>query len=711
LKELFPKAIMHRIRKVETGGAVEMTDSCPECEAEGNAVDNLSVRLCGLAKFCTSSECKALGCEDVAKLIPGTTVRLVHSSELRAFQKFVTDFKRTSKKGNDNIESQLRKVLEPQNPCVASRVPRAKSARTLSTGESKRLSFLSSWTRPLLCKEHSLPIRAAVLDSPSGSTDIAGLRDRVAILDEGSYRSFVSQLAAVAVVMEPSKEALADTDTDEEVNVFLAEASDLLDSLDIDDCYPKSELVVHRSPVSPETQFTFASNHLGTTMAVCGGFCEDAACNEAFLEWENQEDLLGSSTVASARNGHGTAASDPIAVDSDIDDRKGSDTFILRVIEAEGDADNDAILMALDQYSGTPSADSTLRRSSRRKKARMPIGVLINEQNVEADICHNAAALRLLLFESLNGSFELNHRLQLAVAAPAPPSKEPITLDVEDSIASVAATSQVQPPKLVSIDFLRNESSLFELCHDGLPDNKAKDKDFSPKEHLILVRQSIKDESAKECCPEDHLMDFLIGLSNVLSKDAKQSDSNSDRKRKTRFQERGFTGTFLSSAPQPLSKATSTNGENNGSDGGTDKEDNIVTVSNESKEDGSEVRKKTRLSAVVELTDDSKESSPASSSSTKSSTAGDDNGAKRDGRDPSASPDENDNDNNDDAGDRVFQVVEVLLKNERGVNQSDAWDCADWAVSKYPEMRDISKLANNAYNKYRDRDRDNAGWY
>jgi hypothetical protein len=703
LKELFPKAIMHRIRKVETGGAVEVPDSCPECDAEGNAVDNLSVRLCGLAKFCTSCECKAMDCEGIAKLAPGTVVRLVHSSELTAFQKFVADFKRTNKKGKENLESQLTNILTPQNTCVVSRVPKVKSVRTLSTGEAKRLSLLSSWTRPLVCKEHSLPIRSAVLDSPSNATVVAGLRDRVVILDEGSYRSFVSQLAAVAVVMEPSKGALADTDTDEEVNVFLAEASDLLDSLDIDACYPKSELVIHRSSVSPETQFTVTSNILATRMAVCGGFCEDAACNEAFREWENQEGLLGSSAVASARNGLGTVANDPIAVDSDIDDRKGSDTFMLRVVEAEGGADDEAILMALDQYSGTPSEESALRRSSRRKKTRMPIGVLMNEHIVEADICHNAAAVRLLLFQSLNGSFELDHRLKLAVTAP------PITLDVEDSIASAAATSQVHPPKLVSIDFFRNESSLFELCHDGLPDISAKDKDFNPKEHLILVRQSAKDESAKECCPEDHLMDFLIGLSNVLSKDTKQSDSNGDRKRKTRFQERGFTGTFLSSASS-ASKVASNNGEK-GSDGETDKQDNIATVSNESKDDGSENRKKKRLSAVVELTDDSKDSSPASSSS----SAGSGNGSS-DGVEPSANQVENGNGNNSDPTDnRAMHVLDDLWRN-RGVNESDAWDSAAWAVSTYPEMTDISQLADNAYAKYLDErcsrstKRDNFRW-
>jgi hypothetical protein len=113
----------------------------------------------------------------------------------------------------------------------------------------------------------------------------------------------------------------------------------------------------------------------------------------------------------------------------------------------------------------------------------------------------------------------------------------------------------------------------------------------------------------------------------------------------------------------------------------------------------------------VELTDDSKDSSPASSSS----SAGSGNGSS-DGVEPSANQVENGNGNNSDPTDnRAMHVLDDLWRN-RGVNESDAWDSAAWAVSTYPEMTDISQLADNAYAKYLDErcsrstKRDNFRW-
>jgi hypothetical protein len=237
----------------------------------------------------------------------------------------------------------------------------------------------------------------------------------------------------------------------------------------------------------------------------------------------------------------GAAPDDPILIDVDMSVVSDSSKFTLTVLEAEPSASEWKIAESVTQYTGIPlmadndTSTSYTRRSSRRRRSRTFSGGLICEDTMQTDICNNVAALRLGLFETLSDSYDLGHRLFLVVT-PVDTKAEP----------DPGTTSSRPDPKIVPLDFSKNQSTILEVAEQALNGDISS---LVPKDSLVLVRQSLADESVDGV---DHatLMDELIGLSNATAKDPKEKQGRS------RTVERGFSGTLLSSGTSTNNSST-----------------------------------------------------------------------------------------------------------------------------------------------------------
>lgn len=223
-----------------------------------------------------------------------------------------------------------------------------------------------------------------------------------------------------------------------------------------------------------------------------------------------------------------------------IDDDAGSapnsgvqNCFQLRVFQVDSNATTfDDIHSSLSRCcngSGNQSPEESrggfVRRSSRKRKNRYPIGAIENEDTVRADLDRNIAATRLLLLEHCHSAtpFEVHHRLILAVSVRK--RKDFFNTSLENTDA---------PFQLIELKFDMNPLNLRDLCEQNA--GRVFGSDFDPEESVVLIRQACENNTNM---PKEELFDHLIAVANP---------NHIEDKTKKHRTERGFTGTFLSSS-------------------------------------------------------------------------------------------------------------------------------------------------------------------
>jgi hypothetical protein len=226
----------------------------------------------------------------------------------------------------------------------------------------------------------------------------------------------------------------------------------------------------------------------------------------------------------------GSAAADPILVESDIEDFKSSepDLFSLRTFEVKQSTSLEDALSSLQAASAFPSESETsevsfLRRSSRKRKSRYPSGNLLRENAVNVGLHHNMAALRLLLYEKCEVSLS-GRRLTLVMSINDGKAHQTFDINFESGQRHLQEV----------IDGMRGEAE------------KKHDSNFEPSKDLLLLYQN--EEGGGLQGLHETMMDSLLQMANLEPPDSSDQSANSKKRRRNRQSERGFQGTLLQSS-------------------------------------------------------------------------------------------------------------------------------------------------------------------
>lgn len=580
IKALFPNAIEFKRKRI--GFPEDLGDDvdndlcgCMQCRANGIAQTCLRSNLSDFTQFCQGSRnCEALANEVVLEMskLQGSTAqfRLLHKADMLAWRKFVAAFKRKDdKKRNESLEEMVKKALFPSSSNNASRCfPLNQLNNKPARVDLQRLEFLSKIFRPIVCKTHGRPIYDAlfqVVDNPANQK-YGFLTDNICILDENDYKDFLAYVVAVAVILFPSDKNLISEGS--MVHAFTSEAAIFSDTWRIDSVsHPTFVPVPLNGDQRDSDLFCVSTENLAMVFQLDGASCHDEICCRDFAHWLASEGTLEEPKVSplEVRTKEQPESlgvvNDPITVDSDFESGSVTEPFSLRVFDVKADSDLDLALEALSRCTGLLTSEEAdenqfLRRSSRKRKSRYPVGVIQDEETVRADMNNNIAALRLLLLErcTKGSQFELDHTLRLVLRTCAKDEGQ-IVVDLdggkeEDVISSTQFLSKV---KVVDLTFNLNCETLRSICEEAV--GEKMEQSINQSESIMLLRQASEDNSSK-AIPKDAMMDHFIGLANTtaeVSSTGKRPCSNTALNKKSRT-EKGFTGTFLSSTA--LSKAT-----------------------------------------------------------------------------------------------------------------------------------------------------------
>jgi hypothetical protein len=225
----------------------------------------------------------------------------------------------------------------------------------------------------------------------------------------------------------------------------------------------------------------------------------------------------------------GGAASNPILVESDVEDVEGN-VLKIRVFQFKADSSMQDALSNLKSAAGiSPTGDDEkggkgsffVRRSTRKKKPRFPVGCILSEKTIRAELHHNVAALRLLLYQNCE-----------------------VPLSSKLSVAAMNSCDDALVPQGLEIAFDWGKKTLEELISELKTSNGVSDSTVSdPSEHLFFLYQKEKNSEDFEA----GIMDSLFQIANLESPEFDSTSKNGKGKQKG-ASERGFQGTLLQSS-------------------------------------------------------------------------------------------------------------------------------------------------------------------
>jgi hypothetical protein len=556
LKKVFPEAIEHKKKRVLKNGAKGVSnpdiDGCPECQAEKVSIDRLKIELENWAKETRENfELKGLlgGNRTVEREIEVhnfTTAengcRLVHRTDIQTWRKALSTLAGASKiKSTDTVllKADVENIAFPSYHYVVLEF------------ERQPVEKLVTSLRSLICREHRLVIKTAIFrdcaDSGNEKNHSHQLSDCIAVLSDEEYRAYISSLAELLRILNSDTESHVMGSMGSPVVIdddkrFLNNIREITNSY-----HPAIRMCVAEQQRSADDILVFSLHGSTKEFLLSPGVCDCETCMKEFaplLHPPNvgDDDKVESISIDSndeksesrrKASKLGSAAADPILVESDIDDDRVSspDTFALRAFEVECKSSLDDALSSLQTLSALPSeSDSNevnfLRRSTRKRKSRYPSGSLLREDTVKVGLHHNMAALRLLLYEKCEVALA-GHKLIL-----------------------VMASKDGKPHKTLEINFEWGQRRLQELVDEMKdPPDLKNDTKFEPSKQLLLLYQ--KDDNGNARALHETVMDSLLTLANLEPPDSADQAGNSKKRKRNRPSERGFRGTLLQSSVAP----------------------------------------------------------------------------------------------------------------------------------------------------------------
>jgi hypothetical protein len=453
--------------------------------------------------------------------------RLVHCDDISSWRKMVTSAAKPYKRkfaDSDEFKSYVENLAFPSYHAVVLDFERQPAERLLQS------------LRSLICRQHKLVIKSAVFQQ--GVKDGSGQQDHllstsICVLSDDEHNAFISSLSELLTILTEGSESSHGVDYDPADNGYK-----------VNDIHSITRRSYHPAiTIRPESEATLTDDVLlfcldGSTkeFVLSHGVCACETCSKEYgpLHQKNQaeqEDCVDNVSEDSFEKGHvgkmGSIASDPIVLESDNEDEKN--TRKLRVFGFKAESSVGNAIDSLREALGSPHNGETetqepsyLRRSTRKRKTRYPIGCILREDSIEATLDHNMAALRLLLYEKCE-------------------------IPLSDSNYYIVDLKNGDP-LIIHIPLTMNEKSLQEMVN-GV--NRPHRDDLHTFENIVIMYQMR--EKVESSHVNATLMDSLIQAANLDSSNGKR-DGNIKTKRQS---ERGFQGTLLQSSSSAVASNVS----------------------------------------------------------------------------------------------------------------------------------------------------------
>jgi hypothetical protein len=763
LVEMFPQAIEHKILLNDTSNC---NFACEQCHEQGVSSDSFRTRLHELASYCrreqavTSIVLKDL-LDEQSLLSEIELFRIVPKDELQGWHKFMSSFSRKEdRRDTQTIQEGIAELFSSgRQPISSSFLTPALllGTNSLDVVGKRCLLELSRILRPLVCSEHQLLIEAACFCKSSRDSfrKLPTLSHNVVVLNDKEYKKYMNGLIALSYILQSE----GDGDHTPAETLF-SESTTRYQEYGLYRWHPvfQTSYFLAKDKGRLPSRFIISTDKVSMSFGLRAVCCVDKDCQSKYTEWESdeREDKMGIRDKASEKESHHVCSGDathPISLDSD-DDRL-PDTVFVRVFDVEENALFESITRSLSQCTELPSPEEEVglqvRRSTRKRHGRYPLGVIKAEDRIRVNVTSNVAALRLLLFEQCsNGcAFELNHRLQ-AIVSPRRDTSASLPVESVSAIPVEGVVRSKTSTHVIDLGLDVSEKTLLELC-ERVSDGKLSD----PRDDLVLIRQSVQDESSADL-PKDALMDVFIGLANTNNEDNEAVVSKTGKRK--RSVERGFTGTLLTSklatiestkgngsksdsenlsAPiasssSPPTSALTTEQDNHGPDIASQDDSDINAASNSTVSVLSEAVIESTVALTPGGLDTSKDKSIAFKTSVSPATthafAAETHPVKSVVDVPSKlantrlvdmleSDDEDDcrelgqlkrtrsvslAETEEQRAELTMQLCAALIDNPN-VNETHegaCWDAANWAVAKYPKKLVVTDLVDDAFAKY-----------
>lgn len=544
LKTVFPDAIGHKVLWTGDGKTGKRDDRCTYCDQEQRSKNNLEEKLVQWFDQAHEQALKNLykqpKVDSAIEEIFGN--HLANSEQAENYKKYVAVAKsdlilwrnllklvgklKRKLKGVDGHT--LRKELE-------SLLLKKEKDWMKHASDPSREPFLVA----LRCTRHDLT--APVFQRHEKGSNVQ-LSPSVQLLDATVYDALLASIVGICTILAhaDSKEEESDSTEEESGIIDLAgdSNSDLGALLKRSGCLELGVIATCYEAVKTNSKAIFlelpqidgSSGPDPVCLALSKELCDDEKCCQEFCETLKPE--------KEAQNAYGSAADAPIVLD-EADEQGTPDTFYLKVFEIEVGTSNDRAILdllemqAIPTMTGEPSvADDSVRRSTRKRKARFPHGSILRSETVSIAIKHNVAAIRLLLMQSCV-NFKLNQNLTLVFAPGG-------CIPVEQSSADNDSPQEQRiEPRLRDLPFESNEKVLSDI-YVSLADDSTLQRLGDPTSTLFFLRESKPDEKGgNDAAMDAALMDGLLEQANTIAKE------NEPKNGKKKSAERGFQGTML----------------------------------------------------------------------------------------------------------------------------------------------------------------------
>ena len=550
IKKVFPHAIEHRFMRENNLSSPDAV--CTLCDREKDSLKDLKASVLTWVKATKDNE-------TLKKLLDGNRTvkrevavhnftcaqngcRLVHCDDISNFRSAVNGIEKLLKKSATDAPTELkRKVEDLAFPPYHS---------VVLEFERESIGIMLQSLRSLICRAHKRVIESALYQEEKDGEAKQPMRELsscIAVLSDEEYKAYILSLLDLLSVLNGERKAVELVD-DEREQGFPDIHDDLKNTLDF--FHPAITMKTKDADSSSEEVLLFSLDGSEKQFSLHpAGVCSCDTCMKEFapllqMQKSDQDDNIENVSVDST-DGNGTTGSskkraargttnDPIVIDFDSDP-EGENNKV-RVFEYKADSELDEALASLRTAAGlTPSSDGDVlggwvRRSTRKRKTRYPVGCIVGEKTVEVGNHHNVAALRLLLFQNCE-------------------------IPISSQISVAVDSESLDQPFGRPMDFSCNEKSLEEIVkelRDFTDEASGKPNSDQSNEYFVLYRD--ESEDSKEI--EASIMDSLFEIANT---DQSNKKSSNEKDKKKRSSERGFRGTLLQSSSS--SGATSNQGD------------------------------------------------------------------------------------------------------------------------------------------------------
>mmetsp|Transcript_11381 Transcript_11381/g.27439 ORF Transcript_11381/g.27439 Transcript_11381/m.27439 type:complete len:1778 (-) Transcript_11381:330-5663(-) len=715
LKAVFPEAIELKRARVVQGTHFE-GGGCTACQEEKTRTEETLSDFKKWAKGTSQDrELKCLLQADDEHRFPtdaSASYRLVHRKDLRNWRSVVKQLsepRHLCSKNSKELREHVSSIISPKH--------RNEIFQFKQVLDSK---FGTSLV-PLICQERKQVIQDHIFRSMNSnganeeSTRV--LAPWVTVLTDSTYRSFVTSLARLLQMLSPSY--VNDQYGKSESQSFGDEGNVIFSKYEraADTYHPIIQSISKEGHGEPCSAFALALDGSSRLYRVSPPVCKVEQSTQGVLSFLLAEDEFKDSSAdhisinsnetmegkKSAICVDGTNPQEPILVESDVECVTTlPKQYKVRVFDLADTGSVEEALNCLENRSAISPVEEEkgllgfVRRSTRKKKSRYPLGCLVNEMEMKVDMHLNVAALKLMLFERCQVSIT-GRKLTLAVAWKG---KHQGQLEIRSEWIQKPVSDLVKDIQVQS----KEEFSSDELC--------------DPPIELHVFHQ--RDTAGSLRALHESVMDSLLQTANFdKPEDSKTPNSNNKNRKRKRSTERGFQGTLLHSGPSaPNTQSDSSEDErriNKETDAASGKDFETALPNME----GPTTLEKTR-SYSSESDDDIPEASPFASKQTKKATL-------------TAAPNAND-DKNDDFHDHViiventkefhrdaedsYKKIDSIVEGDRdncvlhesvitqvlsilgeSADQSKCWDAVDWVIKTHPKEKNHESLVAAVVNK------------